>query len=223
MVKETYYETMQELDYQWNQVAQAFWNRYPNPLSAHVLTEDTIHREIRDGKLYTRRLLSKTNPLPKWGQRFYNGKSVKIVEDSVIDPKAQTLTTYTRNIGFKKVMKVDEKVEYRESKNGTTTVIRSAWISSQVFGFSRAIRAFGVERFKSNCNKTIIGFNHVLFKMFPNQLNTIEQLHKLEQHPVQQQQFQQSKMNEIKNIVKSIYSFTKNQASKVYQIFSVKN
>uniref|UniRef100_A0A0K8VCS6 Protein preli-like n=1 Tax=Bactrocera latifrons TaxID=174628 RepID=A0A0K8VCS6_BACLA len=91
-------------DYSWKQVVQAYWNRYPNPSSTHVLTEDTIEREVRDGKLYSRRLLSKTNPVPKWGKRFYNNAPVRIVEDSILDPKNKTLVTFTRNIGFKKIM-----------------------------------------------------------------------------------------------------------------------
>lgn len=72
--------------------------------SQHVLTEDTLERSIKDGKLYTKRLLSKTNPVPKWGERFYNIKSVKIVEESICDPVEQTLTTYTRNVALTKVM-----------------------------------------------------------------------------------------------------------------------
>lgn len=59
---------------------------------------------MRDGKLYSRRLLSKTNPVPKWGERFYKSSSVRIIEDSVLDPKKRTLITFTRNIGFKKIM-----------------------------------------------------------------------------------------------------------------------
>lgn len=69
-----------------------------------MLTEDTIQREVRDGKLYTRRILSKTNHVPKWGERFYKNTPVKIVEDSVLDPNKKTLITFTRNIGFKKIM-----------------------------------------------------------------------------------------------------------------------
>lgn len=72
--------------------------------SQHVLTEDTLERHIKDGKLYSKRLLSKTNHVPKWGERFYNAKSVKIVEESICDPKTKTLTTYTRNVAFTKVM-----------------------------------------------------------------------------------------------------------------------
>lgn len=72
--------------------------------SNHVLTEDTLERSIRDGKLYTKRLLSKTNPVPKWGERLISSKSVKIVEESICDPVRKTLTTYTRNIALTKVM-----------------------------------------------------------------------------------------------------------------------
>lgn len=72
--------------------------------SVHVLTEDTISREVRDGKLYSRRILSKTNHVPKWGERFYKNTPVKIIEDSVLDPVNKTLITFTRNIGFKKIM-----------------------------------------------------------------------------------------------------------------------
>lgn len=75
-----------------------------NTFSGHVLSEDTISREIKNGKLYSKRLLTKINRVPKWGERFYNAKSVKIIEESIVDPKAKTLTTYTRNCTFAKVM-----------------------------------------------------------------------------------------------------------------------
>lgn len=52
---------------------------------------------------------------------------------------------------------VTEKVVYRECEGqpGRTVALRSAWIDSQVRGFSRAICAFGYERFKKNCNKMV--------------------------------------------------------------------
>lgn len=36
--------------------------------------------------------------------RFFNAKSVKIVEESIVDPKNKVLITYTRNLGYAKVM-----------------------------------------------------------------------------------------------------------------------
>lgn len=227
----SHYRTETVFDYSWKQVVQAYWNRYPNPASQHVLTEDTISREIRDGKLYSRRILSKTNSVPKWGERFYKNTPVKIIEDSVLDPKTKTLITFTRNIGFKKIMKVDEIVEYSEQKDGRTLAIRRAYISSQVFGFSRAIRAFGIERFKSNCHKAATGFNYVLQRMFPNhQHHTVaafESSKSADHHHTTTvatlQQQQQNKTEAIKKGISNSFEFLKGQANKVAQMFSVKN
>lgn len=100
-----YTEDFATFNYNWEQVSQGFWRRYPNPYASHVLTEDTLQREVRqDGKLYSKRILSKTNRVPKWGERFFKSKSVFIIEESIVDPANKTLTTLTRNIGFNKIM-----------------------------------------------------------------------------------------------------------------------
>ncbi|XP_012250789.1 PRELI domain-containing protein 1, mitochondrial [Athalia rosae] len=167
MVK--YFENTTIFQFSWEQVAQGFWRRYPNPHSTHVLSEDTIYREVKHNKLYSKRLLTKTNRVPKWGERFISKNVVKIVEESVVDPKEKTLTTYTRNLGYAKVMSIIEKVVYKVSDENPewTVAVRSAWIDSQVFGFSRAIQAFGMDRFRKNCSKMTGGFNYVLAHMFP--------------------------------------------------------
>lgn len=165
-----YFENSSSFQYTWEQVTQGFWQRYPNPESTHVLSEDTVSRTVKDGKLYTQRLLTKTNRVPKWGERFVPNKVVKIIEESVVDPVGKTLVTYTRNIGLQRVMMVEEKVTYTansENKN-STCVTRSAWVTSQVYGFSRAIEAFGMDRFKKNCTKMGQGFEFVLARLFPN-------------------------------------------------------
>ncbi|XP_045453098.1 protein preli-like [Melitaea cinxia] len=162
-----YYENTTIFNFSWDQVARGYWKRYPNPQSTHVLSEDTWSRQVKDGCLYTKRLLTKTNRVPKWGERFFSAKSVKIIEESIVDPEKKVLVTYTRNLGYTKVMSVVERVEYRPSGHGQTIAKRSAWIDSQVFGFSRAIRAFGVERFRKNCSQMVSGFNDVLAGMFP--------------------------------------------------------
>ncbi|XP_017120467.1 protein preli-like [Drosophila elegans] len=223
-------------EYSWKNVVVAYWNRYPNPSSAHVLTEDTIQREVRDGKLFSRRLLSKTNPVPKWGARFYNNVPVKIVEDSVLDPVKKTFTTFTRNLGMTKIMKVDEIVVYSEQKDGSTLAVRRAYISSQVFGFSRAIRAFGIERFKSNGNKASNGFNHVLRRMFPQSLvggghhQPVTATTSAGELPVATvtttaatSSGSHSNTGSLKSAAKVGYDFFKCHASKIAQLFSIKN
>ncbi|XP_055704049.1 protein preli-like [Phlebotomus papatasi] len=214
MVK--YFEDKTTFNFNWEQVAQAFWLKYPNPHSNHVLTEDTIQREVRDGKLYSKRLLSKTNRVPKWGERFYNAKSVKIVEESVCDPRERTLVTYTRNIAFTKIMSVTEKVVYVTSKENPAKTVahRSAWIDSQVFGFSRAISAFGLDRFKKNCSKMVTGFDWVLHTMFPNPNSAHQDFHSL--HST-------TKTQKIKEAARTASDHVKAQAEHIYQAYSVKN
>jgi len=61
-----------------------------------------------------------------------------------------------------------EKVVYEISEENLewTVMKRSAWIDSQVFGFSRAIQAFGLDQLKKNCAKMAESFNYVLTNVF---------------------------------------------------------
>lgn len=82
---------------------------FPRPLfSKHVLTEDIVHREVTaDHKLLSRRLLTKTNRMPRWAERFFPANvahSVYILEDSIVDPKNRTMTTFTWNINHARLM-----------------------------------------------------------------------------------------------------------------------
>jgi len=172
-----YYTGNATFKFTWDQIASGFWSRYPNPYSSHVLSEDTISRHVANGKLFTKRLLVKTNSLPKWGERFVPGaKSCCIVEESVVDPKSKTVTTYTRNIGMTSIMSIDEKCVYAPSKDNKnwTEVTREAWINSSIFG----LQTFGYGRFKKNANKTIKGFEHVLNKLYiPESIPDVGKLH----------------------------------------------
>lgn len=164
-----YFTNDSTLKFTWDQVAAGFWQRYPNPQSAHVLSEDVVSRQVNGNKLFSHRLLTKTNKMPKWGERFMLGpKQVCIVEESVVDPVAKTLVTYTRNIGFSRTLSVEEKCTYRpaDDNSGWTICERQAWISSGLYGFSYAIQAFAYDRFKKNASKAIQGFEYVLNKMY---------------------------------------------------------
>ncbi|KAH9426043.1 preli-like [Dermatophagoides pteronyssinus] len=165
----TYFQYMQTFNYGWEQVAIAFWNRYPNPYSKHVLTEDVIHRRVnRDGRLFTKRLLMKTNSAPKWTERFLPANHVFIIEESIVDSKAKTLTTYTRNIGLQHLLTLEEKVVYKidHEHQQQTICERQAWIQSAFYGLSSAIQRLGLERYKQNIKKAYKGFNLTLETIF---------------------------------------------------------
>uniref|UniRef100_A0A8C8SNJ0 PRELI domain containing 1 n=1 Tax=Pelusios castaneus TaxID=367368 RepID=A0A8C8SNJ0_9SAUR len=108
--------------------------------------------------------------MPRWAECFFpaNGAhSVYILEDSIVDPQNQTMTTFTWNINHARLMAVEERCLYHVNPENSncTEVRREAWVSSSLFGISRAIQEFGLGRFKSNVTKSIKGFEHVLAKM----------------------------------------------------------
>ncbi|XP_035023317.1 PRELI domain containing 1b isoform X1 [Hippoglossus stenolepis] len=152
----------------WDHVFSAFWQRYPNPYSNHVLTEDVVYREVTaDQQLLSRRLLTKTNRLPRWAERFFpSGMSrcVYIIEDSIVDPVNRSLTIYTWNLNHTTLMSVEERCIFRDSAEqpATTLLKREAWISSGIYGFSRPIQEFGLARFKSNQVKAMKGLEYAL-------------------------------------------------------------
>ncbi|KAK1159196.1 PRELI domain-containing protein 1, mitochondrial-like [Acipenser oxyrinchus oxyrinchus] len=155
----------------WDQVFVAFWQRYPNPYSKHVLTEDILFREVTpDNRLISRRLLTKTNRAPRWTEKYLPSnmaRSAYIIEDSIVDPQSRTLTTFTWNISHARYMAVEERCVYgvNPDNNSWTEIKREAWISSNLFGLSRALQEFGLARFKSSVTKTMKGFEFILAKM----------------------------------------------------------
>ncbi|XP_030207214.1 PRELI domain-containing protein 1, mitochondrial isoform X1 [Gadus morhua] len=137
MVK--YFSNNTDIQNAWEHVVSAFWRRYPNPFSTHVLTEDVVYREVTaDHKLLSRRLLTKTNRLPRWAEKVFPthlARSVYIVEDSIVDPLTRSLTTFTWNLNHTTLMAVEERCVFKESalQPATTSVKREAWISSGIW------------------------------------------------------------------------------------------
>ncbi|XP_068244501.1 PRELI domain-containing protein 1, mitochondrial [Palaemon carinicauda] len=164
-----FHESITVFKFPWEQVAQGIWQRYPNPESTHVLSEDTVVRKVVGNCLHSKRLLTKTNRMPKWGERFINARNVNVIEESIVNPEKKEFSTYTRNVGLTKVMTVVEKVTYRPSSENSqwTVVERQAWIDSKIFGFGYAIQKFGLERYKKNIQKASAGFLYALNRLFP--------------------------------------------------------
>lgn len=165
------FETVADsINFAWDQVVVAFWARYPNPFTSHVLTEDVLRRELRpDGSLYTCRLLMKTNSIPKWGQALMPASRVPIIEESIVDPTKKTLTTYCRNITHKRLMETTEKVVYTNDETGKsiTHCQKKFWVTSQWYAPTGGwIERFGIQRWVKNVEKTRRGLEHVLGQIY---------------------------------------------------------
>lgn len=82
------------IPYCWFAVCKAFFGRYPNPYSSHVLTEDTVHREVNDGTLLSKKIFRKTATtatLPSWIRKIVNEPQVYLNFDRVIFYQLKTL------------------------------------------------------------------------------------------------------------------------------------
>ena len=87
----------------------SFWSILFSSCRGHVLSEDTYYRTLtKDQILISKRLLAKTNKLPRWGERIFSRGSAStigfIVEESTCDLKAKIFTTSTININLKSLM-----------------------------------------------------------------------------------------------------------------------
>lgn len=167
-----YHASSNIFKYSWDQVSCAFWNRYPNPYSTHVISEDTISRKVDGGKLITHRLITKASRVPAVGKIFLSGekRNVCVLEESIVDLKTKTITTYTTNIGLNKVATVDEKCTYSQAaeNRGWTECRREAWVYGQSFRLSNTLHSLVLKIFQKHIGNTIRGYEHVLQNMVPN-------------------------------------------------------
>lgn len=157
------------------------------------MTEDVLSRKVdSEGKLLTRRLLSKTTKAPKWAEKVGLVQSTVcfIIEESIVDPMNKLLTTYTKNIGMKNICIVDEKAIYRTAEDHKcTSMVRYARFESNMYGLSRPIQVFALERFKSSIHKAAVGFQIVLDCMYSPLLKNFDHKTIGQLHPILKQKF----------------------------------
>jgi len=82
-----------------------------------------------------------------------------VLEESEINPHAQTMTTLTRNITHARMMQVEEWQTFRVDPNdsGKTQVKSEARIISKLgWGLTERIERFGVRKFADNTKKVSI-------------------------------------------------------------------
>ncbi|KAH8685882.1 PRELI-like family-domain-containing protein [Tricladium varicosporioides] len=122
MVK--FFESNYSYDYSFPAVTLAYFLRYPNPYSTHVLSTDVISRTIDPaGRLQTTRIHRKSSRLPSAVLKLLpksvlgnvsGGKSESyILETSTIDVKEGWMRTESKNLDWTGILSVVEKQEYK--------------------------------------------------------------------------------------------------------------
>lgn len=60
------FNLLYDCSHPWDTVVKAACRKYPNPLNPSVLGTDVIDREVKDGVLYSHRLVTTQWRFPKW-------------------------------------------------------------------------------------------------------------------------------------------------------------
>ncbi|CAF0826476.1 unnamed protein product [Rotaria sp. Silwood1] len=157
----------------WSQVISGFWQKFPNPYTGHILSEDVYDRIItNDHILITKRLLTKTNKIPRWGEFLFSRGSAStiafIIEESICDLKQKTFTTVTKNINLKSLMTIEETCIYRPDKNNESSTIceKKVIATSDLFGFKTTLETFAIQRYKKNQELASLGLEFILHNLF---------------------------------------------------------
>ncbi|KAH8694163.1 PRELI-like family-domain-containing protein [Talaromyces proteolyticus] len=125
-----FFENTSTYDYSFPAVSLAYFLRYPNPYSKHVLTSDVIDRYVdpETRRLHTTRLHLKKSKIPSAllkllpkgiGGSESSGQSY-ILERTVVDVKEGWMTTESRNMEWTGILSVVERQRY-ERENGLST------------------------------------------------------------------------------------------------------
>jgi len=158
MVK--FYSQSYSYDYPFATVSLAYFLRYPNPYSRHVLSSDVLDRHFDPvtQRLYTTRLHLKRSRIPaavlKILPRSLLGSSPTgdsqsyILERSIVDVKEGWMKTESRNLEFTAVLDVIERQIYRgtsgesieaDDKTDVATVVTLHSRLGQRFKLSRPV------------------------------------------------------------------------------------
>ncbi|QLG71421.1 hypothetical protein HG535_0B04630 [Zygotorulaspora mrakii] len=147
-------------------VSLAFFNRYPNPYSNHVLSIDTLSRDLGDdGKLRTTRLIKKSGKLPRWVKPFLSAVSDSwIIEISIVDPETMHMQTYTKNLDHTKIIQVEEYTTYMADKQLGNTIVKSDVKFSSGFqmGVKNKIEHWSRSKFDENIKMSRLGMTFVM-------------------------------------------------------------
>lgn len=152
MVK--FYDTNFTYDYSFPAVTLAYFLRYPNPYSTHVLSTDVIDRHIDPvtGRLSTTRIHLKRSRLPPavlkllpksvLGNMASGTSSSYILETSTVDINEGWMETESRNLDWTGILSVVERQVYRrdaasagplgDMQTGTTAVSSSIKFRSRL-------------------------------------------------------------------------------------------
>ena len=127
----------------------AFFQKYPNPYSLHVLSTDILYRYVDTfGRLHSQRLLLKTggSAVPSWLQSLIKSREAYVVEESVVDLEKGIMKTSTLNLSHRRFMSIEELQTFSRSLDEP-----SSWYEAQIHYFAYLYRSIIDTQAKFHC------------------------------------------------------------------------
>ncbi|BFZ59875.1 Phospholipid metabolism protein [Saitoella coloradoensis] len=155
-------------DHPWNMVSAANWRKYPNEFSSHVISVDTLRREVdpSTGVLRSERIIACKQSAPRWILRLIGGDEISFVREvSEVDPKSQTVVMRSVNLTFANILSVQETVKYHPDPESPAKTIFEQNANISAYGPLQRLENFTVDRFSQNATKGRKGFEEVLEKV----------------------------------------------------------
>ncbi|CAA91373.1 PRELI/MSF1 domain-containing protein [Caenorhabditis elegans] len=164
--------------YSFDEVASAFWDRYPNSHAKHIISEDVLERQITDNTIVTKKLIVKQGSsilkrVPRWISRMTDIQVVPVIEESVYDKVSKKLVTYTRNVSHISLFQLHERCIYKSSEDNQqhhpallTDVLRSVTVSIDCGRMSSVYEKVLLMGFKKSINNTTKGLFEKLEERF---------------------------------------------------------
>jgi len=109
MVK--FFEQSYAIRHPWRVATSAFWRKYPNPLCPHVVAVDAFARSLcpTTNRLTINRVHCVSSNVPSWVPA---AKMQYAVEETVVDPKAESMVIKSRNVTGASMLLVEETCTY---------------------------------------------------------------------------------------------------------------
>lgn len=164
------FESNHHFEYSWEQVTAANWQKYPNKISAHVISVDVLNRSIDVERkiLRTERLIACKQSIPSWLSYIVGAHENSYVREiSEVDLINKTLVMKSMNLTMNHLLLVNETVTYKpdvELPNSRTTFNQTAEITAfgSISRICDKLEEWSVDRFGQNAKTGKLAFESVL-------------------------------------------------------------
>jgi len=165
------FSTDYTFSYDWSQVTLAHWQKYPNPISTHVVHVDVLRRDVdpATGVLMTERLITCQQNVPSLIRKLFGGDDLTYaLEISQTDPKGRSMVLRSVNLTWSEYLRVEETCTYVSDPISSMTQfyqearIEAEGVMSRLKGY---VEEMSVKKFGENAGKGKVGFEWVLERL----------------------------------------------------------